>query len=316
MKRLLEWKTRASGGQRDLPVNFYLALAICCVFGIAAITRVSAAQGSALRGSAWQGLSANSPVVSEADRTKIAEGEYEIYEEANGGAVGPAGTEVYDFHESWTLWRGGTGNYEVEGERTFESPRDMKHANRFLIQLSRDLTPLRMTEFAKLAWRRDSEPTVCEFLSKEIHCFSGAPTTTQAINLYIPMKSPYGFLWPISPFSLSGLTRQGERDLDHPTMIQLLSVEEPSPNNPIYPVVRSGRLQYVGVEEVAIANQNWRAYKFTLKVPSYPTFWVWTSTEGLLLAVKTEHADPHWPAEGMKLMRFHKWADFSDHERP
>jgi len=249
-------------------------------------------------------------------RIKVADGEYEIYEEANAGAVGPPGEEIYNFHESWTLWRSGTGLYEVEGHREFESPRYVTHSERFVVQLSRDLTILRITEYAKLPWRRDPGPTTCEFLAKELHCFSAESSAARHVDLHTPMHSPYGFLWPVSPFSLSSLTRQAERDLHRPNAIQLLSVQESSPNNAVYPVVRSGELQYAGVEHIKIADRDWQAYKFSLKVPTYPTFWIWTSSDGLLLSVTTEHATPHWPPEGMRLTHFHKWAEFSGHAEP
>ena len=69
-----------------------------------------------------------------AERTKIAEGEYAIYERHNSGAVGPFQEEVYNFHESWTLWRTENGLYQVEGVRTFESPKDETHSNRFMVE--------------------------------------------------------------------------------------------------------------------------------------------------------------------------------------
>jgi len=42
-------------------------------------------------------------------RTRIAEGEYAVAERANFGATGPFGEEVYDFHETWTIWHTGSG---------------------------------------------------------------------------------------------------------------------------------------------------------------------------------------------------------------
>jgi hypothetical protein len=244
------------------------------------------------------------------ERTRVAEGEYAIFEEANGGAIGPAGEEMYDFHESWTLWRSGKEQYEVEGERKFESPRDVRHTDRFLLQLSRDLTPTRMTEFSKLIWRHDSGPLSCEFLPKEIHCSFGGQIPSHAPDIRVPVVPPYGLLWPVSPFSLSSLVRQAERDLNHPTAVQLLSVQQPSAENPVYPLVLNGELQYLGDEELYVAEQSWRAHKFSLKVPSNPQFLIWTSTEGILLSLAVEHAHPNWPKEGMKLARFRKWADF------
>lgn len=278
--------------------------AIFCLFSAAAITELHAKQVDSKR------TSPEDRATPATSRTKIAEGEYAIYEEGNSGAVGPAGEEVFDFSESWTLWRNGKELFEVEGERKFESPRDVKHSDRFVIELSRDMTPIRTTEFAKLAWRRDSGPTTCEFLPKEVHCFSTDGGAGHAPEVHIQMQPPYGFLWPISPFSLSGLTREAERDLNRPNSIQLLSIEQRSPANPMYPIVRSGQLQFLGEETISVADQSWQAHKFSLKVPSYPQFLIWTSSEGLLLSVAVEHAHPNWPKEGMKLSRYRKWAEF------
>jgi len=50
------------------------------------------------------------------ERAKVAEGEYVVLEGANGGAVGPFGEEIYNFHETWTLWRTARGRY-YEGRR-------------------------------------------------------------------------------------------------------------------------------------------------------------------------------------------------------
>jgi hypothetical protein len=310
MKRLFDRHAISGNNQRDLRARFHLGIAFCSILGFATAMGVCATQQAARHESAQQGDSAKTSPALGAERAKLAEGEYEIQEEGNNGAVRPAGEEVYDFHEAWTLWRDAKGQYEVEGVRKFESPRDVKHANRFLIQLSRDLTPIRMTEFAKLVWRRDSGPLTCEFLVKEVHCSSGARNPRQAIDLRVPMEFPYGFLWPISPFSLSGLMRQAERDLNRPNPIQLLSVEQPSTDNPIMPIVRNGQLQYIGDGDIDVAEQTWHAHEFSLKVPSYPQFLIWTSRSGLLLSVTVEHPDPNWPKEGMKLVRFWTWADF------
>jgi hypothetical protein len=243
-------------------------------------------------------------------RTKIAEGEYAIYEEANSGAVGPFGEEVYDFHEAWTLWRTAKREFEVEGERKFESPRDVRHTDRFLVRLSRDLTVMGMTEFAKLRWRRNSGPIICEFLAHELHCAASARDPQQSIDLHIPTEHPFGLLWPISPFSLSSLTRVAERDPNHATHVQLVSVEQPASYDPVRPTTLDGQLQYLGEEDISVADQKWRAFKFSLKVPSHPQFLIWTSSRGILLALAIEHTHPNWPKEGMKLVRFKKWADF------
>jgi len=246
----------------------------------------------------------------QASRTKIAEGEYAIVEEANEGAVGPFGEEVYDFHETWTLWRVAKGQYEVEGERQFESPRDWLHANRFLVQLSRDLTVIRITEFAKLKWRPDSGPLSCEFLPKELHCSSGGSDPKKAIELHTPVEQPYGLLWPISAFSLSGITREAERDPSLMAQVQLVTIKQPSAEDPIAVTILNGRLRYLGTETITLVHERLRAYKFSLKVALHPEFLIWTSPKGLLLSLAVEHAHKNWPEEGMTLVRFHKWADF------
>jgi hypothetical protein len=245
-----------------------------------------------------------------AAQTKIAEGEYAIYEQANGGAFGPEGEEVYNFHESWTLWRTEKQQYRVEGQRNFDSPQFTPHADRFVVELSRDMTVTRLTQFESLKWSRNSGPLTCEFLAKEIHCSSGQATRSQPVDLHVPMENAFGLLWPISPFSLAGLTRQSERDPSHSTQVQLLSVEQPSKALPVYPVVLCGNLQYVGDEAIEAAGQKWVAHKFSLKVAMRPQYLIWTSSQGLLLSLAIKHAHPNWPQEGMKLVRFKEWVDF------
>jgi hypothetical protein len=240
-------------------------------------------------------------------RTKVAEGEYVVSEQANGGAVGPFGEEVYNFHETWVLWRDGDGRYEVEGERRFESPRGTARSDRFAAELSRDLTITRVTEFSRLKWRSDSGPLTCEFLRSELHCSSNAKNREQAIELRLPMQKPFGLLWPISAFSLSGLTREAERDARHATQIQLVSIEQPSADIPVLPMILDGELRYLGEENIEIAGVPRRAFKFSIKAALSPEFAVWTTTNGLLLAVSVEHGDKNWPEQGMKLLHFQEW---------
>jgi hypothetical protein len=243
-------------------------------------------------------------------RTKIAEGEYVISEQANGGAVGPFGEEVYNFHETWVLWRAGNGHYEVEGERRFESPQGVARSNRFVAELSRDLTITRVTEFSHLKWRRDSGPLTCEFLRSQLLCSTNARNAGQAIELRMPMQRPFGLLWPISAFSLSGLTREAERDPNHATQIQLVSIEQPSAEIPVSPMILDGELRYLGEENIEVAGLPRRAFKFSIKAALSPELVVWTTSKGLLLAVSVEHGDEDWPEEGMKLLHFQEWPGF------
>jgi hypothetical protein len=295
MRELGTFETRRHGQTAVLALTLFLVH----VFAASIVTSTIAAQEEGATG-----------VAKAAERAKIAEGEYAIFEEGNGGAIGPFGEEVYDFHESWTLWRTPKGQYEIEGERKFRSPRDVEHANRFSAELSRDLTVIRMTEFAPLKWRPDSGPVTCEFLPRLLHCFSEAKDPKQSVNLRADMDHPFALLWPIAPFSLSGLTREAERDLGDGMEVQLLSVEQPNRYDPVRPTILDGRLQYLGEETIEAADRKWNAYKFSLKVPSHSEFLIWTSTKGILLALAIEHEHPDWPKEGMKLTRFSASAGF------
>jgi hypothetical protein len=250
-----------------------------------------------------------SPVIPQPHRTKVAEGEYAVIEEANSGAVGPFGEEVYDFHELWTMWRAEAGGYEVEGQRRFESPRNTPHDDSFSVRLSRDLTVIDMTEFAKLRWNEDSGPLLCRFLATELRCSSGGSPKNH-VERQIPMKRPFGLLWPVSAFSLSGITREADVDPNRGTDVELASIEQPSKENPVEVTILSGKLRYLGAEPLELAGEKWRARKFSLKVPLHPEFLIWGSSQGLLLSVAVEHGHQNWPEEGMKLVRFHKFADF------
>jgi hypothetical protein len=299
------------GGARGRfnPVSLF-GILLCCSSGLLFAPLMRAQQKEVLQRNGQQPLTAKSSSAGATQRTKIAEGEYTIYEQANSGAFGPLGEEVYDFHESWTLWRTEKGPYQVEGERKFESPRYTAHADRFLVDLSRDMTVTRMTEFAHLKWRRDSGPLTCEFFADEIDCSSGARDPDKSIDVHAPMEDPFGFLWPISPFSLSSLTRLSERDTNRSTQVQLLSIEQRSAALPVNPMILTGQLQYLGEENIEAAEQKWRAHKFSLRVALHPQFLIWTSSRGLLLALAIEHPHANWPQEGMKLVRYKGWVDF------
>jgi len=69
-------------------------------------------------------------------RTRIAEGEYELYRQASETGVGPFDPAVYNFNESWVLWRLPDGSLEAEGERHYDSPQDQPHIEAFSVKLS------------------------------------------------------------------------------------------------------------------------------------------------------------------------------------
>jgi hypothetical protein len=246
----------------------------------------------------------------EAKGTKVAEGEYAVFEGANGGGVGPSGEEVYNFRETWTLRRDARNGYEIEGQRRFESPDGTTRSNRFVVQLSRDLTITRITEFARLKWRPDSGPLTCEFLPSQLHCLSNAKERLNSIVLRVPMEEPFGLLWPISAFSLGGITRQVERDPNRATRVQLVSIEQPSQEVPVSPMILGGKIRYLGEENIDVAGRQRDALKFSLKVALHPELVLRTSPRGLLLQVLVERGEHDWPEEGLKLLHFQEWEEF------
>jgi len=246
----------------------------------------------------------------EEKRSQIAEGEYAIFEHYNSGSVGPFEQEVYNFKESWTLWRVEKGQYEVEGERRFESPKDESHSNRFIAQLTRDLTVIRVKEFAKLRWVADSGPLSCEFLPQRMECSSGGSDPKREIKVRVPLDRPYGLLWPISPFSFGGITRQVERDPAHATEVEFVRIEQPGMAEPVRADILEGPLLYLGEENIEAAGRKWRAHKFSLKVPLQRQYLIWTSPKGLLLFLAIEHEHQDWSEEGLRLTRFESTEEF------
>ncbi len=246
----------------------------------------------------------------ETSPTKVAEGEYAFIEQENGGAVGPFDEEIYNFHESWTLSRVEDGDYRVDGLRTFESPKGEVHSDRFAVDLSRDRTVIRMTEFAKLKWVPDSGPLSCEFLPADLRCTSGGSDPSRTIELQQHFEGPYGLLWPISPFSLTGLVRQIERDPAKPIQASLVTIAQPSAATPVQPTILAGPLRYVGQQTIRAGQRKWQADEFSLKVPLHPELLVWTSSDGIVLAVAFEHGHKDWPQEGLRLVRYRNWIAF------
>ena len=265
-----------------------------CVAGIASAQWLS--------GRPWQ--------AQESPRAKIAQGEYVIHEKESGGAFGPFGEEMYNFHESFTLSEGEKGRYEVEGVRSFESPRDAPHSNRFTAELDRDLAVIRVTEFTKLRWVENSGPLSCEFLATQLDCSSGGSDPKREIKVRTPLDKPYGLLWPLSPFSFGGVVRQVERDASKAAPIEMVRIEQPGMTNPVQATVLQGPLQYLGDTDFEAAGRKWRAHEFSLKVPANPEYLIWTSSKGLLLALAFEHEHPDWKSEGLRLERFESSREF------
>ena len=243
--------------------------------------------------------------------TQVAQGEYAILKPSGGGVLDPYQQEVYNFRESWTLWRVEKGQYRLEGVRRFESPKDEPHSNRFVAELTRDLTILRIKDYEKLRWVKDSGPLSCEFLPARLDCSSGGSDPKREIRMHTPMPHPYGILWPVSPFSFTGITRQVERDRARATRVDLIRIEQPAMNNPVQATILEGPLRYLGDETITAAGKTWPAHKFSLKVAMNPEYFLWTSrSKGLLLLLSVRGEQADHSEEGIRLERFESSEDF------
>jgi hypothetical protein len=244
------------------------------------------------------------------ERVRVAEGEYQVYKSTDEGGIGPFSPSVYSFRESWTLWRLPDASLEVQGERNYESPQYEPHMDAFSAKLSPQFKVLQVTELKKLRWRPDSGPLTCNFLPRKLDCSSGARNPRQNIHLSLPLHAAYGFLWPISAFSLANITRFADRRANSPIVVDMLSVDEPNKNDPMFAMVLEGTLRFLKREQIRVAGQKWPADEFELKVPMQPPFIIWTSAQGLLLDFTEEDNQNRLKEHGMKLVQYKQLANF------
>jgi len=239
-------------------------------------------------------------------RTKVAEGEYRVLGDSGIGWFDPA---VYDFKESWTLSRLEDGTFEVDGTREYRSPADEPHSDNFEVHLSDTFRVLKLTEFRKLRWRPHSGPLSCDFLPGKVACTANSKDESQGLSLDLQVQCSAGLLWPISAFSLSSITRGASHDAKTVTPVELFTFDETGGPDPVFAMTLVGRLKYLGQEKLLSAGRKWLADKFELKVAMHLPFLLWTSPQGLLLAVAYETKSNQMD-EAMVLAVFHQWQDF------
>ena len=245
-----------------------------------------------------------------ADSTLVAQGEYKVYRQTSDGGIGPFNPALHDFAESWSLYRLSDGTLQVEGNRTYEAPQFEAHKDGFAVRLSAGFNILRVTEYKKLQWRPDSGPLTCDFRSNALDCNSGAKDPRKEVRLRLPLATAYGFLWPISAFSMSNITRFPHRNPGDEIPVSMLTVDEPSSTDPVLVSVLRGNLRFLGQEQTTIAGKKWQADKFELKVALNTPFMLWTSPQGLLLDLTLENNANRLTERGMKLVRYEQFADF------
>jgi len=187
-------------------------------------------------------------------RTRVAEGEYKVLSQAGIGSFAPA---VYDFRETWTLWRVEDGTFEVSGTRSYRSPADEPHSDNFEARLSAGLSVTELKEFRRLRWRPDTGPLTCDFLPGKVACTANSKDKIQNLTLDVPVQVAAGLLWPISAFSLSSITRSASHDPKTITPVELLTFEEISGTDPVFTTTLSGYLKYLGREKLFLADREW-----------------------------------------------------------
>jgi hypothetical protein len=270
-------------------------------------TRILASDGSPNRLGAAQDTNGQTAEPGATAWIRVAEGEYKVLTDKGIGPFDPA---VFDFSESWTLWRLPDGSFDVSGTRSYRSPSDEPRSNNFSVRLSPGFSVQGLKEFRKLRWRSDSGPLSCTFLTGKLACTSNARDVTQNVTLELPMNDAFGIMWPISAFSLGSITRSASHDPKTTTPIELVRLQEANKADPIMATILAGHLKYLGREELQLAGHKWCADKFELKVPLHAPFLLWTSAEGLLLAFAPETKDQTISGDGMVLVKFQQWRQF------
>lgn len=276
-----------------------LALTFCLASGVRLFASDKVAEGvTSVQQAATPTREPTTPA-----RRKVAEGEYEVLNPSGIGSFDPA---VYNFRESWTLWRLEDGTFEVDGTRNYRSPADEPHSDNFEAYLSDSFRVTKLKEFRTLRWRTNSGPLTCDFLPAKVACTANAKEKSRDLSLEVPTQAAAaGVMWPISAFSLSSITRGASHDPRTTTPIELLTFEEPNDADPIFATTLGGYLKYLGQEKVSLGGREWLADKFELKVATHAPFLLWTSSRGLLLAFAHESKSKSLPhEEGMVLVSF------------
>jgi hypothetical protein len=243
----------------------------------------------------------------ESGRIKVAEEEYQATVEGDLG-IGPMETEIFHFRESWTLWRTTAGEYVLEGKRMFESPMGSPHENQFVAKLTHAFELLEVQEFAPLRFRPQSGPLRCAFLSQQLQCGAQAQDQTQAVDVRVSMDRPYGLLWPLSPFSLAGLTHNASANATKPSPVQVVQLEEISDVLPVLAIRSDGLIRSLARSPTAftVTGKSWYPEVYELTAGPVRKIQIWTSPEGLLLAADR----PGWPKSRIALVRFKQFAEF------
>lgn len=239
--------------------------------------------------------------------TKIAEGEYAVSSPEDLG-VGPLETKVFHFHETWTLWWVSDGFYQLEGGRTYDSPKDEPREEDFQAVLSPKFELQKVVLRSHLRFVRDSGPFLtCTGNVSEFVCDSGGKDPVHTRHVRLDESGPYAIIWPISVFSMGHVAFLASEQETKPLKIGLIQIKEIDPVLPIMTIQSSGTIQYLGRSAVAytISGTSWLPRVFRLSSETTRNLYIWTSTEGIVLAIQSQS-----PAVTIQLIRFTQFAPF------
>jgi hypothetical protein len=109
-------------------------------------------------------------------------------------------------------------------------------------------------------------------------------------------------------FSVAGLTRAASPQVDQPSRIQVVRLEEVSNAIPVLPIRSDGLIRYVGQSKTTFtaSGKSWHPKVYELTASPVRKMQILTSPEGLLLTAER----PGWPKGKMELVRFAQFADF------
>ncbi|GEM_PF-3278745 len=233
-------------------------------------------------------------------RMKLYEGEYMVTGGGEDETATSSNLPVNSFRETWTMWRAENGYFEVEGDRVYESADSVFHNSKFSARLSPTKRLLSVTDYGKLRFQKDSGPLTCDFHAMDVHCTSNAKDPSDSVDVRLPLDHPAGLFTPLSPLSWSSVTRGMTMNSSELKQVQMISIREVSARDPVALEVFDGAVRYIHSEDFTTAGRTWRADRFEVKLPLHPKSTVWTSPEGILLAVSFGGGE----GEGLRLQTF------------
>jgi hypothetical protein len=225
-------------------------------------------------------------------RTKIAEGLYAVV----GGKAG----QQNSYREPWTLYKTALG-YELREQWMVTTGNGTDSTVDVAINFAAGLYPIEVQIGSEGSARR----MLCSMALKEFKCTTGGAESKLA------MQGAYNVFLP-SPWMLGSIARRAKKVPGQSASVQLVMMagsDKPGPKLLAFPA----QVQYVGEDSVSIGGEKIAASIFELKaqdtgIPnvSIPGTLIWTSTEGVVLALQ----DSDKPEQRIELVQYKKYGKF------